>query len=326
MKFRTIRTLPALAGLVLGLLFDPGPIVAQSVAGPVLGYVLDRTAGALRPIRGIPGAATMGDPIELDASLADVSISPEQDYALAADSNGGDLVLIDLTGGAVARRFAGAFVRPQRVAISPGGGTAALVDLDERRVQILSGLPNAPSATRDLSLDPGLTDIEALAVSDDGTSLLVATRGAVYVAREQGFERLIEARVPRAISYFRNSHDALIADFEANHVVLVRDITGAAETSTLASQRNGIVRPVAVQPSADGRRVFVANSRTARISVIDLETGDVTHLACSAVPAGLFPLRGGSVFRLNELAGTPLFVLDGGAERARIVFVPPPVE
>src|SRR5213593_3389879 len=231
MRLTAIRTLPALAGLVLGLLFDPGPIVAQSVAGPVLGYVLDRTAGALRPIRGIPGAATMGDPIELDAPLADVSISPEQDYALAADSKSGDLVLIDLAGGpAAARRFAGAFVRPQRLAISPGGGVAALVDLDERRVQILSGLPHAPSTTRDLPLDPGLADIEALAVSDDGASLLVATRGAVYVAREQGFERLIEARVPRAISYFRNSHDALIADFEANHVVLVRDVTGAAET------------------------------------------------------------------------------------------------
>lgn len=335
-----MRTSTAFIGLILAWLLSAGSAAPQSVGGPALGFVLDRTLGALRPIRGIPGAATPGDPVMLDLPLAEAWISPAQDYALAVTSKNGDVILIDLGGDpATAVPLEAVFVRPHRVAISPGGEVAALIDADRRRVQILSGLPRAPSKAGEYEIGPADSDVEALAVSDDGTALLIATRNAVYVALKQNFttrgsvyvsrklrfKRLLEALRPSAMTFMRNKLDALISDTDANSIVLVRDIAGAAETFTLATSRDGIAGPVAVQPSADGRRVYVANAVAASVSVLDLETGNVAHLACSVAPAGLFPLGSGSVFRLNELSDTPLMVLDGGRDEPRVVFVPRPV-
>jgi len=319
----------------------------------VLGFVLDRDLRALRPLRGIAGAATAGDPVQLDLPLAEAWMSPQQAYALAVNSENGHVVLIDLTAEPVkSTALEGAFARPYPVAISPGGGVAALADMDRRRVQIIKGLPRAHWAAGELEIAPEITEIEALAVSDDGTALLIATRGAVYVAgrqllvdrgeveermrgfrsrgamsveRKQRFRRLIEARRASAVTFLPNTHDVLFSDAEENRIVLVRDVMATAESFTLASGADGISGPVAVQLSIDGRRLFVANSGAASVSVIEIETGAVTNLACPAAPAGLYPLRSASVFRLNEPAGAPLFVLDGGGDRPRILFVPPPM-
>jgi hypothetical protein len=78
--------------------------------------VLDRDLGALRPLRGIPGAATAGDPVQLDLPLAEAWMSPQQEYALAASSENGLVVLIDLTAGPLkAAALEGAFARPHPV-------------------------------------------------------------------------------------------------------------------------------------------------------------------------------------------------------------------
>jgi len=257
---RRFQTLVCL--LLVGLL-AAGSAPSQSVGGPVLGFVLDRDLGALRLLRGIPGAATAGDPVQLDLTLAEAWMSPQQEYALAANSENGRVVLIDLSAEPLkAAAIEGAFARPHPVAISPGGGVAALADLDRRRVQIIRGLPRAYLAAGELEIAPAVTEIEALAVSDDGSALLIATRGAVYVAgrqilvdrgdveermrgfrgrgavhveRKQRFGRLIEARRPSAVTFLPNTHDALFSEAEENRIVLVSDVMGTAESFTLAS-------------------------------------------------------------------------------------------
>jgi DNA-binding beta-propeller fold protein YncE len=321
-----LRFLSSLGLILLCWALDAELTRSQSVRGPELGFVFDRTIGALRPIRGIPGAATLGDPVELDVTVAEVWIAPDQEFALAAGSENGRLLLLDFRSNRVQSAGIGPDpIRPEFVAFSPSGRSAAMVDSDSREIRILVDLPNSPAFTTQYRLPVDHDRVDSIAVSDDGTAALIGTRGNVYVAHHGKIERLQELRSPSALSFFRNSHDALIADADDNLIFFVRDVmSNAAESVAIASQRTGIVRPIAVQPSSDGRRVFVINARSASISVINLETGHTSRFPCFSKPVGLYPLRDASVFRLNELAGTPLMLFDARSDSARIVFVPAP--
>ena len=170
-----------------------------------------------------------------------------------------------------------------------------------------------------------------MAVSDDaGAALFFVSEseaGAVYSINAGGELKWVSAAEEvLAISFLTHLQDALIADGRANTVLLIRDAAGAADKSVLVAEPDGILKPVAVQMSDDQRRVFVANSGSATVSVLDLNGGPTTQIPCSRVPSGLYRLAGSSVFRLTEFSEAPLLLLDGGADEPRIFFVPPPVE
>src|SRR5436190_14394980 len=71
--------------LWLSLLIGVGTAASQthSIHAPQLGLVFDEAAGALRPIWGIAGSSTLGDPLPLGVTLKGAVVSPSQDYALA---------------------------------------------------------------------------------------------------------------------------------------------------------------------------------------------------------------------------------------------------
>jgi len=61
------------------------------------------------------------------------------------------------------------------------------------------------------------------------------------------------------------------------------------------------------------------------VFIFDRSGGPAITLDCACTPTGLFRLAGAATFRLTELAGGPLQVLDANAA-PRIVAVPPPVQ
>ncbi len=67
---KRLRSIAILFGLASPLL------LAQqgSIAGPVSGYVFDRTAHVLRPVMGIAGAAVLGDGVNFGMPLAAVYV------------------------------------------------------------------------------------------------------------------------------------------------------------------------------------------------------------------------------------------------------------
>ena len=67
---------------------------AASIEGPQLGLVFDATHKALRPILGIPGAAILGQPLNLGVELNKIAISPRQDYALATEGQHNQVVML----------------------------------------------------------------------------------------------------------------------------------------------------------------------------------------------------------------------------------------
>jgi hypothetical protein len=67
--------------------------------------------------------------------------------------------------------------------------------------------------------------------------------------------------------------------------------------------------------------VLTANSQSGSITITDLASGVSSTVECGCTPGGLEPLNG-SVYRLTAAAG-PIWLLDGDAPGARVVFVPP---
>src|ERR671912_481097 len=60
---------------------------------PVLGYVFDSTAKAVRPINGIPGAAALGSALPSASKLANGFVSHNREWLLAILLDGGVDVL-----------------------------------------------------------------------------------------------------------------------------------------------------------------------------------------------------------------------------------------
>ena len=305
---------------------------STQLAGPGLGMIFDQVRGGLRPILGLPGAAIMGGVVELGSELTQSWISPRHEYALGRLKDDPGLVLLHLDRGALsAEPLPGSIPGVTRIALSPAGASAILYGGETRRVQLIRGLPSSPSVVAEVDLSQLPDSVGPLAVSDDaGAALFFVSEGesgTLYaITANGGLKWVSAAEEVLGISFLAHRQDALIADRRANTVLLIRDVAGAAEKSVLVAEQDGIQNPVAVQISDDQRRVFVANSGSASVSVLDLNGGPPTQIPCSRVPSGLYRLAGSSLFRLTEFSEAPLLLLDGAGDEPRIFFIPPPVE
>ena len=295
------------------------------MSGPLLGYVFDSTAESLRPILGIPGAATLGDPLDLGRSLASAAISPQQDYFLAVAQQDQEVLLGRLeaeqpsvTPILEARRGA------ERIALSPTGNWAALYHRGVQRIQLIAGLPLRPTLTRDLDLSALPGSLNALAISDAGLVLVsVGEAGSLVGFDDRGESRyLAAAGQASSIAFLENRDDAVVADRSANTVAVIRNVTGVVEWIPLATEKDGISAPRAVEVSSDNRRAFVANSGRGDVVILDLTGGVLSRLSCPCAVSGFERLKGPSRFRLTPVTEAPLWVLDGDTEEARVVFVP----
>ena len=322
-----VRTLTAVfsAGLALA-----GSNIAPTLSGPRLGLVFDRAAGDLRPIGGIPGAAITGEPLRLGFTMARAEISPAQDAALVVmKARGSSVVLIRAVASDwVAASLDGVAPAPDSMVFSPGGSAAALY-YRAGRVQILTGLPAAPSVAGELDVSSLPAPVTAMAVDDAGTFVLVAAGQAESVS----LYRIPINSVPTLLASFRSvssvrlfgaGRQALVTDTLAATVYQVTDPAGAAAIQVVASERDGIQGLVAADTDAAGQRVFAADG-TGTVFIFDRSGGPATTLDCACAPTGLFRLAGAATFRLTEPAAGPLQVLDANAT-PRIVAVPPPIQ
>jgi hypothetical protein len=324
----------ALAGM---LVFDPGGAAAAAapwsdetggIAGPSLGVLFDSQAGGLRRVMGIAGAATIGECFATAPSITQAWVSPFEDYALAETTAGTELMLLLLDASGVRVTPLGVAAGFDRVALSPTGASAVLYRRDRHVLQVVTGLPGAPAARAEVDISILPIALRSLAVSDDGLVLvgvLERERGAVYLVNREGTIGAAAAVGDAAdIAFLRGSRDAVVADRRLDRVLLLRNLESAPETVTLAGAQEGIARPIGVSASEDGRRIFVVNRGAATITVIDSDQGGTRQLPCPAQPSGLFRLGRGDLFRLTDVSGEPLLVLDGSGDVPRVVFVPPP--
>jgi hypothetical protein len=308
----------------------------DSIRGPVLGYVFDPAALAIRPLPGIPGASYVGTPLPLGFTPEFVEVSPSHDYALGVEAATREVFLIDLRPATpTAERLAGINAGVDRIFFSPLGKAAALYDRQAKQVAIVTGLLEGPPNPARVDLTPISGMLTAMAVSDDGKAFAAASSegdsGALF-AGAPGEDLHLVGPLGRAaaLSFLNDSHDLLVADIGRSEVVRVRNVNAGAEWTVLASRQDGLAEPVAVAASRDNTTAFAVSSADRSIARIALSGGPVEFLDCPCTPTGLDALDSGAGFRLTSASTAPMYMLDarpqgdGASSQARVLFIPAP--
>ncbi len=312
---------------ITGLLtLSCGLALAQQgrIAGPLSGYVFDRTAQALRPVSGVPGASVIGSPIDIGFAASGVWVSPQLDSAVAVATDG-SLHFLRLNAGTAAERsFNGAAAAPASVTFSPSGSAAAL--FSGTRAVIVTGLPDAPAVSASIDLGPDLARPSRLlsvhevsnALSDDGAYLLRASGGTVTLYGAGGEHRTLAAGV--AAAFAPGAYGAAIVDPSGAGIVAFDDAAAGTGRRVLAAPDSGMASPAGLAFSQDGRKLFLASAASRNVASFDVAAGSRQAIPCHATPETL--VRMGSVYRLNELGSDPLWLLDTAPLQPQVVFVP----
>jgi hypothetical protein len=284
------------------------------IGTPRLGYVWDSAAQSVRPVEGIPGAAFLGQALDLGGQLTRAVICRNLGYILAISSRERTASVLQIGAGSVTSRvIEGARQPVDRMVLSPSGTSALLYDAREQTLQIVTGLPGTPVVTRSITVPAA----EAMSVSDDGLLVLLALGESLDPAFLSGSSEM-PSSIPisgpvSAMALRPHSHDALIAT--AGSITWVPSLDTDPSYEVVDGDPN---TPAALSFSDDGSRFFAAYT-DGRVRVRSLVSGAASVSACPCVPDRLQPLHGDSLFALNQPGQGPLFIYDG--VNNRVVFV-----
>lgn len=286
---------------------------AGDISGPVAGYFFDAPSRSVRPVLGIPGASTIGQPLDLGFDAAVAAVAPAQDFLLAGGSDG-RARLIRLSGGFAAEAFDALHGAPERIVFSPRGAAAVLVNAGT--LDVYTGLPGSPALARTLAVTASPA---ALAVSDDGEAVLAVFDGVLSVAGAAAEWKTLASAGKAALAAFAPaSRDAAVVS-AAGSVTLYSAVTDGGGTAVLTAPDRLVDTPVGVAFLAAGK-VLVASGSARTVTILDTGGTAPASIPCGCSPTGLTAM--GTLFRLNELADAPLWLLDAGADEPRLLFVP----
>ena len=187
--------------------FAAGSAAAQSVQGPVMGFLVDGPHRTLRPVLGVPGAAVVGSAVKTSSPATPEVVSPAGDYALVWSGTSEQAALWTPGGNLLPL----AEVPPGRyaVALSPTGNAAAFYSAAESLVRVISGLPSNPSPAAAFRLDTVGGSLGSFAVSDDGALVLCTAAAGTNVI-------VLGARIIGSMLAFEVVNAFLAAKFIAN--------------------------------------------------------------------------------------------------------------
>lgn len=316
--------LPLLIGLFLCLSVAAGGQLSSTLSGPVAGYVVGAGEGKLRPLLGILGNATIGDPIEIGLPLSQ-AWPLDTHHILASPNEGPDLVIINLeTASPSIVSVSGVPAQPSEVAISASGSAAVFYYRGSEQALIVTGLRSQPVLSHRVDMRPA-SRLSRMAVSDDGTLLLFSVnddaQDSLYAwAPTSTYSRFLATTGNVGALALTRSGTAVVADRDKNEVVLIRDVRQTASWQSIADAHDGVMNPVAIAVSSRDE-IYVANAGSSAVLVFGTDGRLLQTLGCACTPSGLYPVRE-SVFRMSEALDRTIYLLDV-AGTGRIVFVPP---
>jgi hypothetical protein len=317
-----------------------GSSTVQPIQSPVLGFISSAPAAArrgrrtlgpgysstgaeVRAILGVPGAAMLSGPVALPRGVESVYFPPGENYALLEQS-AGSMGLVRFSGEAASAlvAVAGTISRPEIVSFSPRANAAAVFSAEAGRLQIISGLPESPQLSRDLSAADLPDGIEMLALADDGMTLLAgASDGQVLVLRAGNApELLYSAGDLGGIAFAPGSTNALVFDRNGSRAILLQNVASAPSTRVLAEGLTGLSGAIVLQ--FDGGAAIAGAVNAKQLSRIDLQTLHVDQIALPVGLTMLQPLRLAHRFLVSAQGAEPAWILDTSEEAGAVYFVP----
>ncbi|MEZ5401940.1 MAG: hypothetical protein R2729_19865 [Bryobacteraceae bacterium] len=290
------------------------------IRGPVMGWVADRDARVLRPVNGMPGAGSMGDPVDAGMAVDAAVVNAAAGVALVSDrDNGGLGVVRGLGDSPSAVALEGVVAGAELMALSPGGQYGAV--FAKGSVQLIRQLKSEPAVSAPVATE---LDGAAAMVVDDGGVILVAARGGIHAfAPDAGGVLVARADSPSALALLDEGF--IYADRAANEVVIGETRGEFAPVRILAQGTDGVEAPIGV--AVAGRRAAVAHS--GGLAVFDIDAGlKLFDVPLMAAPEMLKTF--GSAFALNAGGAGPLWLLDAleveragaGSDAPKVWFVP----
>lgn len=279
------------------------------VGPPLLGYLPD--GANIRPIYGIPAAASVAGPIDLGQAFSQIAAAPEHEYVLASSIETGHVLRYSAAG---LSAVDGAGVAPDAIVISPRGTSAVLWFAAISRAQVASGLPDG-AALRNIDTPFRPSIPAALAVSDDGAWVAGGWSRGLFAFGPHGemVALPVSGRV-RGLAFSPATHNLAVAS--GGGLSWVTGLDAQAQVTTVFDPAGEAFHPVGVAVS--GGRVLAADSSGSVLSV-DLATRAATSLPCHCRPEGMFGL-GAGVFRLTGLEGGSIRLFDSAS--GAVLFAP----
>src|SRR5437588_4930174 len=240
-------------------------LAQNQLNGPDLNWVFDPSAGAVRRIIGMPGAAYQGPPKRVDFQIASAVISPDGRYALAVRDSDKQVFLLSFASREPAYSAIGGLVSASgRIFISPGGAAAAVCAAagdrpeDCRTVMRLAGLPDSPVVSDAVAFDR----VDTLAIDDSGAILAAASDDAgsllLYTGKDGAKRPIGHAGLLRGLAISADGNTAVFADAASSTLIRIDDLPRAAAFTVIAGADQGIAGPIGVAMSRSGRMAFVA--------------------------------------------------------------------
>ena len=277
---------------------------------PTLGYVHDAKRRVIRPIWGTPGAATTGEPLAGLGDIVSAMIAHQRGYAIATLAEQAELRLITLDESNAVQTLP----IPSAIsvlALSPDQRSAALVARDDRRLYVLTGLPQAPAIAWTSESTPV---VQNLAIADDGETLLASGSGSVFLVTRAGISTIRQMDPAPVLAFLPGARGAVVA---GDRLWMVG--SAGTEWSPIAVAASAQASQLGVTP--DGREIVVVGSD--QITVIALEDQSVRRIQCECAPETLELHQPGSIFRLTRLNAGPLWFMDASTgKEPRLWFVP----
>ena len=122
----------------------------------------------------------------------------------------------------------GALAAAGWVAFSPGATAVVLYSSSTGRLQVLTGLPDAPRVSLYLDASTLPEQPAAAAVSDDGNILLAASRSAVYLIPPGGAAQIaLSGEKIHSLAMMPDGKGAVAAEGATGSVYLLQGLTSA---------------------------------------------------------------------------------------------------
>jgi hypothetical protein len=203
-------------------------------------------------------------------------------------------------------------------AFSPFGASVVLYSQASARLQVLTGLPAAPSILRELDTHTLPEAPAALAVSEDGKSVLLSSATNIYVLSPDGSTRTLAATGgAAALAFFPHSSDAALGDPMSGSVYRFEAQTGTASLHAVSATLKGLA---VIATGTDGDTVYVMRPGTRQIASVRLSSGGLETWQVPAAPDRMERMGRADDFLISSQPGQAAWIIQGREKRA--VFVP----
>lgn len=295
------------------------------VHGPTLGFVFDRSGRALLPIDGIPGAAEIGEPIELSGTPTRMMVAPGAAHAVA-DMEGNPLAVLLRNGHGAPIPLPGTRTAANIIAFSASGDAVALYHSDSSSVFVVRGLPDSPEEAEEWPLSGLPGSISALAVGDGGGMALVGIAsevdGGIYLLRAGGAaHRIGSLSDPRLIAVNPGATEAIAVDAAANSIHRFSDLQRTAAEFVVPGP-SGSDSPITAVAYWSGGGHLLAARQDGSITLFAASGEELSSASCECIPDGLVRTAVAGVFQVLRSDGRTSLLVETSPGTLELLFVP----